>query len=60
MTGRLRRRPTPTVLELVIGILKVANDRRARDELIRFVANHFDVGPRPLGRRIGMSHASAS
>jgi hypothetical protein len=44
----------------VIGILKVANDRRARDELIRFVANHFDVGPRPLGRRIGMSHASAS
>jgi len=55
-----RRRTDPAVLELLIGILKVAVDRRARDRLIRFVAHQFDVGPRELERRIGMSHASVT
>ena len=58
MTDLRGRRSTPALLELLIGIVKVANDRLARDQLIRFMANQFDVGRRELGRRIGISHAS--
>jgi transcriptional regulator with XRE-family HTH domain len=56
----LPRRTAPTELELLISILRVAIDRRARDQLIRFVANHFDVSRRELAVRIGLSHASVS
>ena len=60
MTELLSRRSTPALLELLIGIVKVGNDRFARDQLIRFIADQFDVGSRELGRRIGLSHASVT
>jgi hypothetical protein len=41
VTRSPRHRSTPTELEFLVGILRVATDRRARDQLIRFVARHF-------------------
>jgi len=49
---------TGAVLQLLMGILRLANDRRARNRLIRFVAEHSDLSARELGKRIGISHAS--
>src|SRR5215831_14804275 len=51
---------TGAVLQLPMGILRLANDRRARNRLIRFVAEHSDLSARELGKRIGISHASVA